>query len=66
MAKTQRARKLTGSAAAAAGRGVAASVLSFLTRHRCDLVQGFYYGEPFAPKAFAKLLAKGKRRSKRA
>ena len=39
--------------------------LRFLTKHRCDEVQGFYYGEPVAPKAFARLLAKYRRRAKR-
>jgi EAL domain-containing protein (putative c-di-GMP-specific phosphodiesterase class I) len=29
----------------------------FLERHGCDEVQGFYYGRPLAPAAFAKALA---------
>ncbi|MGH8766130.1 MAG: putative bifunctional diguanylate cyclase/phosphodiesterase [Burkholderiales bacterium] len=39
--------------------------LRFLAKHRCDEVQGFYYGEPVAPDAFAKLLARNRRRTKR-
>jgi diguanylate cyclase (GGDEF)-like protein len=34
--------------------------LRFLKRHRCDEVQGFFYGEPLAPEAHAKLLARRK------
>jgi EAL domain-containing protein (putative c-di-GMP-specific phosphodiesterase class I) len=30
--------------------------LRFLKRHRCDEVQGFYYGEPVAPERHAELL----------
>jgi diguanylate cyclase (GGDEF)-like protein len=37
----------------------------FLAKHRCDEVQGFYYGEPVAPDDFAALLAKNRRRTKR-
>jgi diguanylate cyclase (GGDEF)-like protein len=37
----------------------------FLAKHRCDEVQGFYYGEPAAPEAFAKLLAKNRRKTKK-
>jgi len=37
----------------------------FLAKHRCDEVQGFYYGEPVAPEAFAKLLAKNRRKAKK-
>ncbi len=37
--------------------------LRFLKRHRCDEVQGFYYGEPLAPEAHAALLEKGRRRA---
>jgi predicted signal transduction protein with EAL and GGDEF domain len=36
--------------------------LRFLKRHRCDEVQGFYYGEPLAPEAHAALLEKAHRR----
>jgi diguanylate cyclase (GGDEF)-like protein len=39
--------------------------LRFLAKHRCDEVQGFYYGEPGDPASFAKLLTKNKRRAKR-
>ncbi len=39
--------------------------LRFLARHDCDEVQGFYYGEPVVPEAFAKLLARNRRRVKR-
>ncbi len=39
--------------------------LRFLAKHRCDEVQGFYYGEPVAPEAYAKLLARNRRRAKR-
>jgi diguanylate cyclase (GGDEF)-like protein len=34
--------------------------LRFLKRHLCDEVQGFYYGEPVAPEAHAKLLDKAR------
>jgi diguanylate cyclase (GGDEF)-like protein len=37
----------------------------FLAKHRCDEVQGFYYGEPVAPEDFAKLLAKNRRKAKK-
>ena len=48
------------------GEGVETDAqLRFLAKHRCDEVQGFYYGEPVAPEAFAKLLAKNRRRAKR-
>jgi EAL domain-containing protein (putative c-di-GMP-specific phosphodiesterase class I) len=36
----------------------------FLKRHRCDEVQGFFYGEPVEPAAHAKLLAKVKSRKR--
>jgi EAL domain-containing protein (putative c-di-GMP-specific phosphodiesterase class I) len=36
----------------------------FLKRHKCDEVQGFYYGEPVAPEAHAQLLAKAKARKR--
>jgi diguanylate cyclase (GGDEF)-like protein len=36
----------------------------FLKRHRCDEVQGFFYGEPVEPAAFAKLLGKAKARKR--
>ncbi|HEY8069347.1 MAG TPA: EAL domain-containing protein [Burkholderiales bacterium] len=39
--------------------------LRFLARHDCDEVQGFYYGEPVVPEAFAKLLTKNRQRAKR-
>src|SRR6185503_2296932 len=39
--------------------------LRFLAKHHCDEVQGFYFGEPVAPEAFAKLLAKSRSRRKR-
>jgi EAL domain-containing protein (putative c-di-GMP-specific phosphodiesterase class I) len=39
--------------------------LRFLVKHRCDEVQGFYYGEPAPPEAFGKLLARSRRRTKR-
>jgi EAL domain-containing protein (putative c-di-GMP-specific phosphodiesterase class I) len=41
--------------------------LRFLKRHRCDEVQGFYYGEPVAPEAHAAALYQetAKRRVKR-
>jgi diguanylate cyclase (GGDEF)-like protein len=37
----------------------------FLRRHGCDEVQGFFYGEPVAPEAHAKLLEKAKRKARR-
>jgi diguanylate cyclase (GGDEF)-like protein len=37
----------------------------FLKRHRCDEVQGFYYGEPMSPEAHAALLEKARRRVRR-
>jgi diguanylate cyclase (GGDEF)-like protein len=39
--------------------------LRFLGKHGCDEVQGFYYGEPVEPEAFARILAKNRRRGKR-
>jgi EAL domain-containing protein (putative c-di-GMP-specific phosphodiesterase class I) len=36
----------------------------FLKSHRCDEVQGFFYGEPVEPAAHAKLLAKVKSRKR--
>jgi len=39
--------------------------LRFLAKHHCDEVQGFYFGEPVAPDAFAKLLARSRSRKKR-
>ena len=39
--------------------------LRFLLKHRCDEVQGFYYGEPASPDAFGKLLARSRNRKKR-
>ena len=36
----------------------------FLKRHKCDEVQGFYYGEPVAPEAHALLLARAKARKR--
>jgi EAL domain-containing protein (putative c-di-GMP-specific phosphodiesterase class I) len=30
----------------------------FLKRHRCDEVQGFFYGEPMEPAAHARLLSR--------
>ena len=39
--------------------------LRFLRRHGCDEVQGFFYGEPVAPEAHARLLEKAKKKSKR-
>jgi EAL domain-containing protein (putative c-di-GMP-specific phosphodiesterase class I) len=36
----------------------------FLKRHRCDEVQGFFYGEPVEPAAHAKLLGKAKVRKR--
>jgi len=38
----------------------------FLRRHGCDEVQGFLYGEPVAPEAYARLLDKAGRKGKRA
>jgi diguanylate cyclase (GGDEF)-like protein len=37
----------------------------FLAKHRCDEVQGFYYGEPMLPDDFAGLLARQKRAARR-
>jgi len=37
----------------------------FLAKHRCDEVQGFYYGEPMLPDDFGRLLAKRRRRARR-
>jgi diguanylate cyclase (GGDEF)-like protein len=39
--------------------------LRFLTKHKCDEVQGFYFGEPVAPAEYAQLLAKTRRKVKR-
>jgi len=39
--------------------------LRFLRRHKCDELQGFYFGEPLAPEAHARLLANAKRRARR-
>ena len=39
--------------------------LRFLRRHKCDELQGFYFGEPLAPEAHARLLAIAKRRARR-
>jgi EAL domain-containing protein (putative c-di-GMP-specific phosphodiesterase class I) len=39
--------------------------LRFLRRHRCDELQGFYFGEPLAPEAHARLLANARRRARR-
>jgi diguanylate cyclase (GGDEF)-like protein len=36
----------------------------FLKRHKCDEVQGFYYGEPVAPEEHALLLSKAKARKR--
>jgi diguanylate cyclase (GGDEF)-like protein len=36
----------------------------FLKRHRCDEVQGFFYGEPVEPALHAKLLSKAKTRKR--
>jgi diguanylate cyclase (GGDEF)-like protein len=36
----------------------------FLAKHRCDEVQGFYYGEAMVPEDFALLLAKSRRAKK--
>ena len=38
--------------------------LRFLRRHGCDEVQGFYYGEPVAPEAHAKLLQRARKKLK--
>jgi diguanylate cyclase len=40
--------------------------LRFLRRHRCDMLQGFYFGEPVPPKAYGKLLARQTPRALRA
>ena len=37
----------------------------FLKRLQCEEVQGFFYGEPVAPEAFARLLDKAKRKGKK-
>ena len=37
----------------------------FLRRHGCDEVQGFFYGEPVAPEAHARLLEKARRRARK-
>jgi EAL domain-containing protein (putative c-di-GMP-specific phosphodiesterase class I) len=39
--------------------------LRFLRRHKCDELQGYYFGEPFAPEAHARLLANLGRRARR-
>jgi EAL domain-containing protein (putative c-di-GMP-specific phosphodiesterase class I) len=36
----------------------------FLRRHKCDEVQGFFYGEPMEPAGHAKLLTKAKARKR--
>ncbi|MGH8740883.1 MAG: putative bifunctional diguanylate cyclase/phosphodiesterase [Burkholderiales bacterium] len=36
----------------------------FLKRHKCDEVQGFFYGEPVEPAAHAKLLGKARARKR--
>jgi len=38
----------------------------FLSKHRCDEVQGFYYGEPMLPDDFARVLARNRRRARQA
>jgi diguanylate cyclase (GGDEF)-like protein len=38
--------------------------LRFLRRHKCDEVQGFFYGEPVEPAAHARLLTKAKARKR--
>jgi hypothetical protein len=38
----------------------------FLAKHRCDEVQGFYYGEPAPPDDYAALLARNRRRMPKA
>jgi diguanylate cyclase (GGDEF)-like protein len=38
----------------------------FLKRHGCDQVQGFLYGEPVPPAEFARLLARARRKRRRA
>ena len=48
------------------GEGVETDAqLRFLKRHHCEEGQGFFYGEPVAPEAFAKLLDKAKRKAKK-
>jgi EAL domain-containing protein (putative c-di-GMP-specific phosphodiesterase class I) len=37
----------------------------FLAKHKCDEVQGFYFGEPVAPADYAKVVAKTRKRAKR-
>ncbi len=39
--------------------------LRFLGKHKCDEVQGFYFGEPVAPADYAHVLTKTRRRAKR-
>ena len=39
--------------------------VSFLRRHGCDEVQGFFYGEPQAPEGYQKLLENSARKSRR-
>jgi EAL domain-containing protein (putative c-di-GMP-specific phosphodiesterase class I) len=39
--------------------------MRFLRRHGCDEVQGFFYGEPVAPEAHARLLEKARRRARK-
>jgi EAL domain-containing protein (putative c-di-GMP-specific phosphodiesterase class I) len=39
--------------------------VSFLRRHGCDEVQGFFYGEPQPPEAYAQLLASAARKQTR-
>jgi EAL domain-containing protein (putative c-di-GMP-specific phosphodiesterase class I) len=34
----------------------------FLKQHKCDEVQGFFYGEPVAPAAHARLLSRARTR----
>jgi EAL domain-containing protein (putative c-di-GMP-specific phosphodiesterase class I) len=39
--------------------------MRFLAKHKCDEVQGFYFGEPAAPAEYAQLLAKTRKRARR-
>jgi diguanylate cyclase (GGDEF)-like protein len=39
--------------------------LRFLRRHRCDAVQGFYFGEPVPPDLFTRLLARAAPQARR-
>ena len=39
--------------------------MRFLRRHGCDEVQGFFYGEPVAPKVHAELLERARRKAKK-